>query len=443
MTDVRSALRSIFAQTLAAVDVGAAVCGEIRTDESHLCIAGERYALSGLDRILLVSIGKAATPMFEAAACTLRSMTVGRLQLDAVVVAPSPPQPLCTSIFCEGAHPTPDLRSRRAADAVLTRLGSVDERTLVLFLISGGASAMMERPLDPLISTGDAAAFNRALVGSGLPISEINVLRKHFSAVKGGRLAVAAARAAAQCTLIVSDVPEGAMAAVGSAPSLPDYVTSTEARLLFERLGELVSLPASVISFFRNSPSETPKADHPAFRHSAVRVILSGADLAQAAAKAAQQAGFDVEIDTACDEWEYRRAAEHLLRRSGELARKRRPACLIAVGELGVQLGRVHGIGGRNQQFALCCALALAATGQRTAVLSAGSDGIDGNSPAAGAIADSFTVTRARELGFDPASSLRAFDAFPVFQALGDLIQTGPTGNNLRDLRLLITTPPI
>jgi hydroxypyruvate reductase len=341
--------------------------------------------------------------------------------------------------YLRGGHPTPDTESRRGAATMLAALQTADEQTLVLFLISGGASAMLELPLDPGISVEDIAAFHKALVRSGLPIRSINVLRKHLSAVKGGRLAMAAPHSA-QCTLLISDVPEGELDFVGSGPSLPDPSTVNDCRTILNATDLHATLPPSISTFFRSRHlPETPKPSD--FAHPApVVALLSSATLAEGAAHFAAQHGYHPIFDNSCDDQDYRPAADYLVRQFERLHRQDPRTCLISVGEVTVKITGEAGRGGRNQQFALECARINAGEEQpRIAVLSAGSDGIDGESPAAGAIADDTTWQRAQQLGIDPAAALSTFNSFPLFEALGDTIVTGPTGNNIRDLRVLIT----
>ena len=177
-----------------------------------------------------------------------------------------------------------------------------------------------------------------------------------------------------------------------------------------------------------------------AFRDSVFEILLSSHDLVENARALARTAGFHVVVDNSCDDWDYADAARYLLERFHALRARHERLCLISVGEVTVTLNRTPGAGGRNQQFALACALELAKyPGAHITVLSAGSDGIDGNTQSAGAIADPTTVARARAFGYDPEQSLAAFNACPLFTALGDSVVTGPTGHNLRDLRVLIS----
>ena len=322
-----------------------------------------------------------------------------------------------------------------------------------MFLISGGGSTLFDLPLDPRISLADTVAFHQALIASGATIAEMNTLRKHFSAVKGGRLAAAAPRAG-RLTLQIVDVPARHADAVASGPTLEDPSTVEDCRELLDRYRLLETFPPSVRRFFsRPDLPETP-GDKAALQDAAVKrdearrakdlaTLLSNRDLLQAARERAAALGYEVIVDNSCDDWPYDRAAAYLVDRLIQHRQQRpgRKLCLLSGGEVTVRIDRTPGVGGRNQQFALGCALLLERQlpDQQMVCLSAGSDGVDGNSPAAGAIVDPSTAARARSLALDPEAALAALDAFPVFTALGDALLTGPTGNNLRDIRILLS----
>jgi hydroxypyruvate reductase len=371
--------------------------------------------------------------------------------------------------YFEGGHPVPNEESFAAARAALVMLRKARKDTLIFFLISGGGSAMFDLPLDPQISLDDTIAFHQLLLASGAPISEMNTLRKHFSAVKGGRLAIAAPEAA-KVSLLLPDVPLRSLDALSSGPTSPDHSTVAEVRNLLEKYDLKAKLPPSVRAFFEREdlpespgnkgwrPPFFPRLSKPdvlparrvtaaavmsgeedAFSKSVFELLLSSHDLAENARALAQKAGYDVVVDNSCDDWDYADAARYLLGRFHTLRAVHPRLCLISVGEVTVKLDRTPGAGGRNQQFVMECALELEHhPGERLTVLSAGSDGIDGNTRSAGAVADPTTVTRAHTFGFHLKSSLAAFDACPMFTALGDAVVTGPTGHNLRDLRLLL-----
>ncbi len=435
---LRETARTVFAAAMQPVDVRGAVTRSIAVRDGMLHVAGQSTALEAIDKVIVVAMGKAAVPMMEAAAASLHG-----LSWNGLVVAP--PETFASGFsahvrYLPGAHPTPSVESLNAANAVLDLLRRVTGRTVVLFLVSGGASAMMERPLDPTIPLEDLAVFSRALVGSGLNIMEMNTLRKHLSAVKGGRLARAASRAAMQCTLLISDVPTSAPDAIASGPSLPDSTTVEDTGRCLLKLQQSQAVPASILRWL-SSPDlpETPKAGDAAFARASFQVILSADHFAQAAAEAAALLGFHTIIDNRCDDWEYRDAARYLLDRSRALAESHGRSCVVSVGEVAVNVPVDAGEGGRNQHFALWCAAELARSGQRATVLSAGSDGVDGHSSAAGAVCDESTVGRAASMGLDVEAALAGFNSAPLLRAVEDIIACGPTGNNLRDLRLLLS----
>jgi hydroxypyruvate reductase len=317
-------------------------------------------------------------------------------------------------------------------------------------MISGGGSSIVEKPVTTLqddeISLPDLAATYRALVDSGAPIAEINAIRKHLSAVKGGRLAQAA-YPAQQVSILVSDVPDATPDALASGPTMPDSTSIHDCDRIAAQYGLVDQFPQSVAGLFRRRAlDETPKSGDPAFVRARWWTVLSNTVAIAEAAAAATRAGFAVEVDNSCDDWPYDKAAAYLLNRLRELRRAASRVCLISGGEVTVAV-RNGGIGGRNQQFALACAEPI--SGHDITVLSAGTDVIDGNSPAAGAVVDGSTLDRAGSVEGCPRSrdfrdlghirhALSNFNAYPLLDVLGDVIVTGPTGNNLRDLRILL-----
>ncbi len=217
---------------------------------------------------------------------------------------------------------------------------------------------------------------------------------------------------------------------------MPDSTSVEDCYRIAEKHGLLPQLPLSTRELFeRRALEETPKSDDQAFQRSRWWTILSNQTAVEQASAAALRARFTVHVDNSCDDWDYERAADYLLKRLRELKKGSERVCLISGGEVTVKVTN-GGIGGRNQQFALACAAKIA--GENITVLSAGTDGVDGNSPAAGAVADGTTMTRAQSTGLNARAALEKFDAYPFFSVLGDAIETGPTGNNVRDLRLLL-----
>jgi glycerate 2-kinase len=432
--------RAIFAETLNRVGIPDVLRSRVRYVNGALCVGDLVYPMESFRHIMIVAIGKASVPMCEALLPILDPVFTFGKTLDGVVVSPvlsGDPDPRIR--FFRGGHPLPDLDSLQAANAILQLLARADQATLVLFLISGGASAMVEKPLDPGVSLEETALFHGGLVRSGLPITQMNTLRKHFSQVKGGRLALAAGDAT-QCTLLISDVPANSLDAVGSGPSLPDPSTTRDCLRIIECNHAVLAIPPRVLTFFQSRElQETPKQEHPAFRRAEWLPLLSSEDLSSNAAALASQANFAVVIDNTCDDWDYRRAARYLVDRMVSLREQHTKVCIVSVGEVSVKVDENHGAGGRNQQFVLECARLIRQEALSITVLSGGSDGIDGQSPAAGAICDETTWDRAAAHGFDPAVCLAHFDSYPLFKALGDDLFTGPTGNNLRDLRILMS----
>lgn len=428
---MRDRVREMFGHALAECSIPQAFSRKLQCQGRYLQSGNELFDLGAFERILVISIGKAGHSMAETFANILGTGLTG------IISAPTaPPAQLFGFRYFTGGHPLPNQESLRAGDAILRLVDQISPETLSVFLVSGGASAVAEKPISSSITLADVVETYRALVHSGAPIAEINTIRKHLSALKGGRLARAAAPSH-QLSVLVSDVPEGSLDALASGPTMPDTTTIKECYDIADRYHLLDRFPPPVRSLFEGRKlKETPKADDPAFVHSHYATVLSNVTAVNAAVESAALAGFAVEVDNTCDDWDYQKAADHLLQRLRELRRGVSRACLISGGEVTVKVGRAFGLGGRNQQFALYCAEKIA--GENLTVLSAGTDGIDGNSSATGAIADGSTLERARQRGLDAAAALARFDSFQLFHAIGDAIITGPTGNNVRDLRILL-----
>ena len=427
---VRDTARAIFQQALSIATVDKAFQRHVHCERGVLRVCEDLYDLHSYSRVFVVSIGKAGHTMAQALADQ-----VGE-SLEGIVASPVEPATHLRGFrYFVGGHPTPNAESIRAADAILKSVASLGASALVIYLLSGGGSSITEKPVDDEISLDDLVATYRVLVLSGAPIAQINAVRKHLSAIKGGRLAQAASPAR-QVSLMVSDVPDNTPDALASGPTMPDSTTIADCYSVANEYGMLPQFPASVRELFeRHAIDETPKSDDPAFVHSRWWPILSNKSIIEEAAAAAAAMGFAVEIDNSCDDWDYDRAADYLLAKLRKLRTGVSRVCLISGGEVTVKVTN-GGVGGRNQQFALACATKIA--GEKIAVLSAGTDGIDGNSIAAGGVVDGTTLARANAKEMDAATVLARFDAFPLFESLGDVILTGPTGNNLRDLRVLL-----
>jgi glycerate 2-kinase len=437
---LRSQARDIFLAALKKSSIARAFQQNLEYSRGVLRIVEDVYDVHAYSSIQTIAMGKAARPMAEALQQQLGSLVKGILVTPEVAAAQESSLPMLHGFrHFSGGHPLPTENSMRAAHAILNTLHNHSQHALVIYLISGGASAMVEAPLHDAITLEDLVLTYRALVHCGAPIVEINAIRKHLSAVKGGRLTLAANSGGAkqQLSIMVSDVPEHALEALASGPTMPDRTTTEECYAIARKYQLLAALPPAVRRLFeQRALQETPKADDGDFHASRWWPVLSNESLQKAAGEAARNAGCTVVVDNACDDWDYARAADYLLERLRSLRQSQTRVCLLSGGEVTVKVPAGCGVGGRNQQFALYCASKIA--NENITVLSAGSDGIDGNSPAAGAVADGTTLVRARERGIDAALALEQLDAFPLFQALGDAIVIGPTGNNIRDLRILL-----
>jgi hydroxypyruvate reductase len=429
--------REIFASTLAALDIPRVMERKLALDADNLLFDGVAIRLSKDAPLFVVAIGKAS----HALVAGLRSLLTAEYTFEGVVAAPTKPAaPIPGLEYFVGGHPNPNEGSWQAAEAILALLRQTNAKNVVFFLLSGGGSALVELPLIPGMQLADLQAANHALVTCGAPIAAMNTVRRHFSAIKGGRLALAAAHAT-KVTFAITDVPEGKEHALASGPTVPDPSTIADTFRVIDGYGLREKFPQAVVRWLdeRKMP-ETPKPGDPAFRAAHFQLLLGLHDLFHAAHHSAEARGFITCCDNTTDDWPVEKAAEALLGKLDELRRENRGqrVALIADGELSSPVTG-NGIGGRNSAFVLACVEKIA--GRPVTVLSAGTDGVDGNSPAAGAAADGETFSRAKAVGLDPAAYFKESDAYTFFRKLDDAVVTGPTGNNLRDLRILLAEP--
>jgi glycerate 2-kinase len=421
--------RHIFHEVIATIDLRKTMLEKLKCEDKAL-LAGETIIPMPWPPHV-IAIGKAAGRM----AATLDEILGGRIASGIVVAPTTPHAPLERFRYFEGGHPYPNADSLAAAEAAIELVSGLGPSELVIFLISGGGSALFEKPLRPEVSLKDLIEFNRLLVTCGLPIEQINVLRKHLSAVKGGRLAEAA-HPARQLTLYVSDVPDDLPSMVASGPTMPDDSTLDQCYRLAEENILVPKLPQTIRKHFeKHTLKETPKPGDACFRGSQYVRLLSNHQAVEAAKSALERQGFVCEIDPGEWDADYREVANRNLVSLDSLARKHpgRPVALIVGGEVTCEVTG-SGMGGRNQAFVLYAAQEI--EHQNRVVLSVGTDGRDGNSPSSGAVADGQTISRARVLGLDPARYLAESDSYYFFRTLGDTLDTGYTGNNVRDVRL-------
>jgi len=439
MAELKQIARRIFQETLSAIDIPEAMQRKLQLTGTVLRLEDSQVDLRAFKNMRVIAIGKAAHGMVEG----IESLLGREFPFTGIVSAPTPPLRAVAGLkYFVGGHPTPDQQSWKAGEAILASLKECDEKTVVFFLLSGGGSALVELPLDARQTLEDVRQLHRALVTCGAPIDAINTVRKHLSAVKGGRLALAAGRAT-KITLAVSDVPVGKESALASGPTLPDPTTIAEVqRVIVEYpLREKLS-PALLRWISEGKMPETPKESEAAFCNAHFSLLLGLDDLFHPAHHATEAAGFLACCDNTTDDWPVDKAAEYLLEQLNVLrkANPGRRVALIADGEVSSPV-KGKGIGGRNAAFVLACVKKIA--GKKIAVLSAGTDGVDGNSPAAGAVADGDTLDRGRAIGLNARYMFRESDSYSYFARLGDTIVTGPTGNNLRDLRIFLAEPGV
>jgi hydroxypyruvate reductase len=442
--DLRRAARSIFDATLACMDARAAVRRALDFTGGRLTILDTKFDLNEQPlAIYSVAIGKAAGAMAAALDEVLGDVLAGG-------IVSAPPASVALSerwqVFA-GGHPLPNEASLEAARAAFALLRAADAapRSLVIFLISGGGSAMLEWPRDESITLAELRAANRALVSCGAGIGEINSVRRAFSSVKGGGLGARAGRAA-QISLLISDTKHEDPHNVASGPTFAFPHERLEAPEIIRRHGLAAHLPASILRAIRQPRASRTETDHSVLRRH--HVLLDNERALAHAAEVAAALGFTVEIAREISEQEVTEGAALLVSRLFDLHRREggRPVCLISGGEFSCPV-RGGGLGGRNAETVLRCAFeieahaargASSAATTRVVALSAGTDGIDGNSPAAGALGDDTTLKRARSRSLDAQKFLEASDAHTFFAALGDAVTTGATGTNVRDLRLLL-----
>lgn len=438
-TKLREAALTIFHRSLAAIDAETVVATHLQLDGDRLVTGEEEIDLGKISKLLVIAIGKASVPMARAAERILGDRITDGLVVSNAVIGSLPQLPILL-----GGHPLPNAASLEAASRALSLLRQHDsEQTLILFLISGGGSAMFEQPIDPGIALDDLQAVNKTLVNCGAVISEMNIVRRHLSAVKGGKLAAAAPRSR-QVSLYISDVNSDDLTTVASGPTLPDASTVEDFRQIVERYDLIGQFPANVVrsSAFRQSAvaSRTPEGGILNALHTHHLLMDNRRAMLEAQRIAERDFGCIVELADDLVEGHVEAMMLAHIERIVLLQAKHRgkPVALISGGEAICPV-RGNGQGGRNQEFILRAAIQMHQfQTEHVVALSAGTDGIDGHSPAAGAIADAETIARAAAKGISAEAHLINSDSFNFFRELGDAIITGPTGNNVRDLRILL-----
>jgi glycerate 2-kinase len=432
---LRADALSIFKAGLAAADAGAAVRRSLTLAKRSLPLR-----LNGFDRIFVVGAGKAGAAMSVALE---NAIGAERLECGLVNVkhGHSLPRPRRIRLR-ECGHPLPDNAGEQSANQIEDLLRTTNARDLVFVLISGGASALLTAPAPP-VSLRDKQKTTDLLLKVGADIYELNAVRKHISRLKGGQLA-ALAYPAVVVSLILSDVIDDPLDVIGSGPTAADRTTFGDALRVLSKYNLTRRVPRSVMARLEDGAKglipETPKPSDNLFANVHNVIVGSNSLALDAARKRARELGYATLVLSSTMQGETREVARvhaEILREAAGSGRPiAPPACILSGGETTVTV-RGQGKGGRNQEFALAAALALAGT-ERVLVLSAGTDGTDGPTDAAGAIADGATLRRAEAKGISLRDSLSENDAYPAFEALGDLVKTGPTGTNVMDLHILL-----
>ncbi|MCF8074860.1 MAG: glycerate kinase [Desulfotignum sp.] len=411
----------------------------------HLNLSGSQLSTGGIDldldpirRIYVAGAGKASAAMAKEVEKILGS----RIHDGVVVTKYGHGLPLTHCRVVEAGHPVPDENGRTGATALLDLVSEAGPDDLVLCLISGGASALTPLPADG-ITLGHKQETTRQLLGCGATIHEINTIRKHLSKIKGGQLC-AAANGARVISLILSDVIGDDLDIIGSGITAPDTGHFRDCRAILERQGIWDSIPEPVRKHIRSGMDgripDTPKPGDPIFSRVTNQVVGSLSDALNAAAIEAENQGVTPLVLSSMIQGEAKEAAKVLCAVAREVRRFGRPvkppACLLCGGETTVTITG-SGTGGRNMELALAGALALAGEGE-ILLLSAGTDGTDGPTDAAGAFADGNTVSRAKALGLSAENHLAENNSYPFFKAIDDLMITGPTRTNVMDIQILL-----
>jgi glycerate 2-kinase len=435
---LRASARRIFRFSLKAVDPFYAIKKQLKLVEDNLWVGRSLYRLKDIKGILVIGAGKASAPMAQA----VEKILGPRIHKGVVVTKHGYVAPLERIELIEGGHPLPDKRGREGTKRILKLISNLDENDLVICLISGGGSSLLVSPSSE-ISLKDKKELTDQLLRCGANIKEINIIRKHISQVKGGRLAQLA-HPAYVMALILSDVIGSRIDSIASGPTVPDSTTFSDCLKIIQKYKLKDKIPPSIYDRLKKGAQgkikETPKSGSAIFKRVRNFVIGSNSLALEAAKQKAEELGFNAMILSRPVSGDTRRAAlrhANLAKRIQEIGDPvSPPACLISGGETTVKV-KGKGLGGRNQEFILVGATKIAGL-ENMVMLSAGTDGTDGPTDAAGAICDGKTMERALQKGLDPKQYLDNNDSYHFFNKLGDLLKTGPTNTNVMDIHLIL-----
>ena len=403
---------------------------------------GQKLGIEDYEKVVVVGGGKACAAMAIALEQSLgERLTEGIVNIPKGTMPETSPRKVK---FVEASHPIPDEPGMEGSRRMLNLVSGLGQQTLVICVISGGGSALMPLPAEG-ITLSELQEVTHLLLKSGATIQEVNTVRKHLSAVKGGQLA-RAAYPARIVSLIISDVVGDRLDTIASGPTYPDTTTYSDALAVLKKYKLEEKAPPRIITRLINGVKgvipETPKAGEECFRNAYYKIIAGNSDALAAGAKVGRTHGLNVHILTTTMQGEACEVGGYLSRVAREVYESERPtpkpALLLLGGETTVTV-RGEGIGGRNQELALSTALGIAGL-KTTTIVSFSTDGIDGPTDAAGAVADGFTIQRAEQLGLDPSGYLKNNDSYHFFKELGDLLITGPTGTNVMDVTALIVS---
>jgi hydroxypyruvate reductase len=430
----REVVIRVMQAALAAVEPGEAVRRALRRDGDRLTVGDRSFDLSAYERVIVVGAGKASAPMAAAVEDVLGEKVADGL----VVVKHGHTHPTKTVQLREASHPIPDESCVNGTAELVSLLETTGPKDLVVVALSGGGSALMLLPAEG-ISLADMQQTTDLLLRAGATINELNTIRKHLERAKGGGLARLAAPSDV-LALVLSDVVGNPLDVIASGPTVPDTSTFEDTCAILERFGVWDRLPANVAARLdagrKGEIPDTPKPGDPLFDRVHTVVVASNELAAEAAVRQAESEGLNALLLSTYVEGEAREVAKVVAALAREeTARNRplaRPACLILGGETTVTV-KGTGIGGRNQELALAASLKIAGLDD-VIVAALATDGNDGPNDATGALVDGSTLARARAKGLNPDAYLANNDAYTFFDALGDLLVTGPTNTNVNDL---------
>jgi hydroxypyruvate reductase len=443
LDEMKKMAKSIFLRALSAVDPSQILRNGIRIEEGRLWIRMEGnpekvFDLNAFEKIFLVGTGKASNSM----ALAIEEIFGDRISKGVITAKYGHLLPLKRTEIIEAGHPIPDQKGYEGAKKIQRLLKESGQKDLVIFLLSGGGSALLPFPVDG-IKLKEKQEVTQLLLDCGADIKEINTVRKHISRMKGGWLA-RWAYPSAVIGFILSDVVGDPLDVIGSGPTVPDPSTFEEATEILKKYDLLKKISPSIQEHLKlgkeGKTEETPKPGDAAFEKVYNMIIGSNIIALRAAEKEATSFGFNTLILSSSIVGETREAARFHTAIAKEVISSGnpvpKPACILSGGETTVTI-RGNGLGGRNQEFALAGAIEISAM-EKVVLLSGGTDGTDGPTDATGAVADHTTVLRAESMGLDPKVHLENNDAYPFFKKMGDLLITGPTHTNVMDVRIIL-----